>query len=160
MGISAGLNLFAYANGNPLKFIDPLGLDEWFGVVGSGGAAFLVAGGTVGTGGLSNARTGESCAVAIKCLRVGMGALVSAGARLTGSIFAPWCGKDLEGWSFELSGDLVPPGGGGLGGSIGGGSGIGASANTRPDVGVGFFIGFDFCKLTVISCADTPCDCK
>jgi hypothetical protein len=96
---NGGLNLYVYANANPVMYRDPTGLDAWLGLEGE----VLLHFGLVGTGGgaglLMNVGTWEICLYTMLCLRPGFGFIVSGGAKVNGSIFGPHCGKDLAGIS-------------------------------------------------------------
>jgi hypothetical protein len=119
----------------------------------------LVGGFAARTGTLSNFRTGETCFVSYRCLNIGVGVLATLGADLSASFLGPRCGRDLDGIGVSLTLDIVPPGAGGLGGSIditGAGLGVGFG----PDYGAGAFVGFQFCMVTVLGCVNTPCECS
>jgi RHS repeat-associated protein len=159
IGLAGGTNTFAYVVNNPLKHIDPKGLDIWTGTMINVSLNVLVVGGSISYGHIINQSTGERCFVRVLCGRGGVGVGGGMGTRHTISGFSPLCGKNLDGFSFELSGEMLPPGGPGAGGSVGGGSGVGVGVSGRPGIGIGFFLGIDVCKLEVLRCFHSPCGC-
>ena len=159
IGLRGGLNTYGYANSSPTTFVDPRGLDPWAGPSAGGRVDILIGGYAARTGSLTNTKTGETCFVSYRCLNVGVGALGTLGAELSGSILGPRCGRGLDGIGVSLTLDIVPPGAPGIGGSIditGAGLGVGVG----PNAGAGAFTGFQFCIVRVLSCLNTPCECS
>jgi len=75
LGLGGGLNLYEYCGGDPLTYIDPLGLSFW-GRVGNG----LVG---AGAGALTGAGTGAAVGAGIGFFAAGVGAAPGAGAGAT-----------------------------------------------------------------------------
>jgi hypothetical protein len=179
IGLGGGINTYLYAYANPTKYIDPNGLAGWdspeaWGAAPSpslsGGiwtgfgptvnAHMIIAGGSQTIQSLTNILTGETCAVSVTCGRIGPGILVEGGVAYNGSINGPQCGKDLDGLSFQISGALVSPAGGGTG-DVGIGDGGSLGAGSSLGSGAGFYVGVGVCKLEVIGeCMFTPEECK
>lgn len=66
IGLAAGLNTYAYVDGNPVSFIDPLGLAKWTGTITIGGGGRTVIGGGVARLKLqSECLNGEQASVSI-----------------------------------------------------------------------------------------------
>jgi len=171
IGLRGGLNTYGYAEGSPIRRIDPLGLSSkeccdkqkgrsapWIGGGVGGGGMLLVAGGRAGFGVLANLRTGEVCAYILTCLRLGAGFGASAGLSGNINLFGPYCGKDFSGVSCAISVAVVPGAGGrgnfsiscGAGVDFGAGSGNGAELSGS----------FDVCYMQIVGCWNTPCECS
>lgn len=159
IGIRGGLNTYVYANANPVKFVDPAGLDPWVGGSAGGRVDILIGGYGARTGTLTNTKTGETCVVAYRCVNIGVGALGALGAEVSGSLLGPRCGRNLDGLGISLTFDAVAPGAPGIGASIDL-TGAGVGAGVGPTGGAGIFGGFSFCFARVISCFNTPCQCQ
>lgn len=159
IGLRGGINTYQYANANPVKFLDPAGLDPWAGASAGGRLDMLIGGFGVRTGFLTNPKTGETCALTFRCLNIGVGVLAAFGAEASISFVGPRCGRDLDGLGLSLTLDAVAPGAPGFGGSIdvsGGGVGVGIG----PTGGAGIFGGVSLCYAQVIGCKNTPCECQ
>lgn len=162
IGLRGDIDTYAYSRSDPLRFIDPLGLDAWFGGEGGVTGHAVLVGGSVSTGFLTNAKTRETCPYVQICPRVGLGLQVSAGLKVQVQT-GPHCGKDLSGYSPQVSGDVVTPGGG-IGVSVGVGDRTltGAGLGVGPGWGLGFSIAYEFCYVYInpAACKNTPCDCQ
>ncbi len=126
VGLEGGLNTFAYAAQNPSSYFDNFGLNplgfalgrllasggksgnSWAGLEVGANLGIVVAG-SAGVVTLGNLATGEVCALKYWGGRF-PAILISAGASATIQVNGPRCGKDLEGISFELGGQIVAPG--------------------------------------------------
>ena len=159
IGLNGGLNTYAYATGNPLSFIDPMGLDPWIGGSAGGRIDMLIGGFGARTGAFTNSSTGETCIVSFRCMNVGLGVLATLSADVSASMLGPKCGSDLNGLALSLTFDIVPPTGTGVGVSIDLTS-LGVGAGIGPDAGVGIFGGVSICFARVLTCTNTPCECN
>jgi hypothetical protein len=149
--------------GNPLKYIDPRGLDVWAG--GEGGFTAqtpILIGGAASMGVLRNLSTGETCPYIMICPRLGLGMQLSAGFKV-GVQSGPKCGKALTDFGLQVAADIVSPAGG-VGANVGVGDRklSGAGAGIGPGWGLGASIAFEFCWTVVNSaaCKNTPCECQ
>lgn len=155
----SGPTIYLYADADPLRKTDPLGLWSWDSTVNGQGqisVMVLVAGASISYG-QNISSDGKTCRYVQVCPRLGAGAYagggfgVGAGVGGTGS---------TSGWSAGVGGDI------GYGASAGaqvtvGPDGIGASGG-KIGVGVGFglSLGIDFCFTKVLECKQVFCPAK
>jgi hypothetical protein len=155
IGFNGGdVNLYRMVKNNPIRYIDPYGLDAWSGA-GDSVSGFLFFGG-VGTtyGWVKNWETGEKCYIEIRSYRVGVG----LGGGITASSIwipnGPHRGEDLSGVSISMGieGGL----GGYVSGSPGGTVGVNSSGNVGISAGAGIGAGAaeyaEYSLTRVISC--------
>lgn len=136
IGLGGGINTYVYVGGNPLGYIDPLGLNEWqasLGFGGTGAFVFFGIGGSINVGITSN---GNLFFQAERHGELGLGAYLGAG--LQGGVSHAQC-DSKPGWSRDTAG--IVEGAAGYGPSVGGSvtfnsSGQGASAGLGK-LGVG-----------------------
>jgi hypothetical protein len=107
-GFAGGLNWFAYANGNPVSYLDPFGLDAWTQFMGGlrtlGGGLEAAAGYSLATAGAGLSATGVGAIAGVPLAGVGIfvGAhgldQVQAGARQawTGNQVDSFTSQDLQ----------------------------------------------------------------
>ena len=167
IGLKGGVNLYMYGDASPLIYVDPIGLDVWFGGE-MGITAHALLGASYSFGALLNVNTGEACPYVQTCFRIGPGLQLTAGLKgVTVLCGGPHCGKNLSGFSWSLSGEITFLGVG-ISGSIsradgkgvcGAGSGVGYDGKS---VGLGASIAIERCYMHVASyaCKNTPCECK
>jgi RHS repeat-associated protein len=165
IGLEGGMNLFLYAENNPVNSVDPLGLDTWSGACVEVGG-FLAFGGTSTLRGfVTNWDTGESCNIEVVCYKLGLGLGGGITAQSIWILGGPKCGKQLAGVSVGGGAE------GGLGGYVSGapGGAVGASKNKTGNYSTGITGGAGIgaggamygyhCTTRVISCENTPCAC-
>jgi hypothetical protein len=109
--------------------------------------------------GVTNTYTGEECLLGTFCpFRIGIGFGAAASAEVGINWVGPWCGKDFEGTSCHVEFDAVE--GVGISAQMSLCGGFGTGVDIGPSVGSELSLTFNYCATWVISCKDTPCECK
>ena len=144
---------YVYANGNPQRWIDPLGLDAWVGFNINADVFAAVVGAAVFGGVVMNPETTETCVYAKFCFRYGIGGSLNGGPSIEINWGGPRCGEDLSGTASGVGGFAAYGGGGGVEIGDDGGGGIGAGP------GVGGAIYRYTCRMWVLRCFGSPMDC-
>ena len=157
-----------YGAANPVLRTDPRGLDPWHGGEIGATVHVVVVGAGFSIGSLSNSRTGETCPYIQICYRIGLGFQGTVGAKLIPAVFCgPHCGKDLSGWSWNVTAEEAVGIGAGISigrndgdGFCGGGFGMGRGVG--PSAGLGASVAVERCYMQVANnaCKNTPCECK
>ncbi len=140
MGVLAGVNTYAYVGGNPVGFIDPLGLARWTGTIIIGGGGRTVIGGGIARLNLqSECLNGEQASVSVNFIGGGLavGSPVSATVsriELTGGLLMFIDPNELVGKSSILS----------IGAAVGGGPALSSiKIGNVSSIGAGGQAGWD-----------------
>ena len=156
IGLTGGMNLFLYADANPIRFADPSGLLSATGGLGAGGGFQFF-----GIGANAHYRvecgSGGCFGITTVCGRFGGGMFVGGGAEAGGSIGSS-SNQDQDScedkpcfqtWSVGIGGDVAFGNeGGGFGVGVGP-TGLSASGSYRSpaSLGYGFSLGVDICYV-------------
>jgi RHS repeat-associated protein len=164
VGVHGGLNLYSYANGNPIARVDPRGLcssscpdcpGKIWGVYGVD-LGFTVKFGPFGWGssvGIFNAKcfsSGKKCTFFSICDKgFGVGASVSLTGNVGATFNAP-CASDIEGESWGIDAEVGKEVGGSVSGEVG------STGAVTGKLGFGFGWGasgtFNLCKVFTVVC--------
>ena len=119
-------------NNRPNDSIDPKGLDNWFGVLGSIQVMYIIGAG-VGFGRLGNTTTSESCWVKYRVYKMGGEISAYIGLEAVAIIGGPKCGRDLPGRTVNIA--MTASGG------FGGMGGLGVDGNKTVTASAGIYSG-------------------
>jgi RHS repeat-associated protein len=153
IGLAGGVNSYAYASNNALRFTDRFGLRPcpggvWDQECGFGGSAGFGGGIILSDVSLRCRSTGLRCDALVFCIGGGVGGFVGAGVTLIGTVRGVDDSAGLNGWAWNLSTTIGPIG---ILGTFRGGG----------EVTIGKTIGFGFlvvnCRTYDVRCPSGDC---
>ncbi len=178
IGLAGGMNLYSYANQNPINYIDPMGLDAWLGEYVEVDNFYFLGGWSDIEGRLDNLSTGQTCTYKAKCKKLGVGLMIFDVSGSSNLIMnGPKCGESFQGGGLPNTssvgagldvGDLAFALNTDKNGIISGAFGVGGDKKDRlptsklkkkilskiPDVALNAFV----CDTYEVTCSEQCCE--